>query len=46
MTWYHVWQTNGGAQYINADDENAAAFKYALGRARFTNDAHLRVRGG
>lgn len=36
MTWYHVWQTQGEAQYINADDENAAAFKYALGRVRFT----------
>lgn len=36
MTWYHVWQSGGEAQYINAENENAAAFKYALGRVRFT----------
>jgi hypothetical protein len=37
MTWYHVWHTGSDAQYINAPDADAAAFKYALGRVRFTN---------
>ena len=36
MTWYHVWQTGCEARYINAEDADAAAFKYALGRVRFT----------
>ena len=36
MTWYHAWMTGCEAQYINAEDADAAAFKYALGRVRFT----------
>lgn len=29
--------TGSEAQYINAEDEAAAAYKYALGRVRFTS---------